>query len=104
MAIVHATKDTFDSLVAEGVCLVDFWAPWCGPCRMVGIALEELEDELPFVSIVKVNVDEEPELAERFDVNGIPDLYYYKDGKVVTHCPGSVPADEIREQLAKLLY
>lgn len=103
MAIVHATKENFDSLVEKGVCLVDFWAPWCGPCRMVGAALEELENELPDVTIVKVNVDEEGELAQRFEISAIPDLYYYKDGEAVNHCLGAAPADEIREELSKLL-
>ncbi|MBR1779833.1 MAG: thioredoxin family protein [Oscillospiraceae bacterium] len=104
MATIHATEENFDALVAEGVVLVDFWAPWCGPCKLLARELEELEDELPFVNIVKVDVDQCPALAERFHVNGIPDLYFYQDGQVVTHGPGAIPYEEIREQIARMLY
>lgn len=103
MAIVHANEENFDALVGEGVVLVDFWASWCGPCRMMGNVLEELEGELPSVTIVKVNVDENPKLAERFNISAIPDLYFYKDGEVVSHSLGAVPADEIREKLDGIL-
>lgn len=104
MATIYATEDNFDALVAEGVVLVDFTATWCGPCKLLARVLEELEDELPFVSIVKVDIDQCPGLVDRFHVNGVPDLYYYKDGQVVTHSPGAAPGDEIRAQLAELLY
>ena len=104
MATVYATEENFESLVAEGVVLVDFTATWCGPCKMLAKSLEEIEDELPFINIVKVDVDQCPKLAERFHVTGVPDLYYYKDGQVVSHGPGAVPDDEIKAQLAELLY
>ncbi len=104
MAIIHATEENFDALVADGVVLVDFWATWCGPCKLLARELEELEDEMPFVNIVKVDIDQYPKLAERFHVSGIPDLFYYKDGQAVTHQLGAVPREEIKAKLAELLY
>ncbi len=104
MAIMHAAEENFDALVAEGVVLVDFWATWCGPCKLLARELETLEDEMPFVDIVKVDVDQCPSLAKRFYVESVPDLYYYKDGQVVTHQLGAAPVEEIKAKLAELLY
>ena len=104
MATIYATEENFDSLISEGVVLVDFTATWCGPCKMLARVLEELEDELPFLNIVKVDVDQCPGLADRFHVNGVPHVFYYKDGQVASHGPGAVPGDEIKAQLAELLY
>ncbi len=104
MAIIHATDQTFDSMVADGVALVDFTAVWCGPCKMLGKVLEGLEDEIPFVNIVKVDVDECPKLRERFQIDAVPQVFYYKDGEVVDHEIGAAGEDEIREKLANLLY
>ena len=104
MATIYATDETFDDLVSEGVVLVDFTATWCGPCKMLAKVLEELEDELPFVNIVKVDVDQCPGLTQRFRIDAVPHVYYYKDGQEVTHGPGAVDGDELRAQLAELLY
>lgn len=104
MATIYATDETFDSLVAEGVVLVDFTATWCGPCKLLGKILEELEDELSFVNIVKVDVDQCPNTAKRFRVDAVPHLYFYKDGHWISHGPGPLGGDEIRAHLAELLY
>lgn len=104
MAITYATDETYNGLVKEGVVLVDFFGQTCVPCVMVARALEEIDDELPFVNIVKVDVDECPKTAKEFKINGIPDIYYYKDGKVVSHEAGAVDTDYIKERLAELLY
>lgn len=104
MAIQYATDETYSDLVKEGVVLVDFFGKTCGPCKMLAVVLEELEDEFPFLNIVKVDVDDCPETAKQFNINGIPDLYYYKDGQIVTHETGFGSKDMVLSSLAKILY
>lgn len=80
--IIDLTKDSFKDAVAEGLTLVDFWAPWCGPCRMQTPVLEQLAGKVEGrVRIAKVNVDEEPNLAAEFSIRSIPALILFKDGK-----------------------
>ncbi len=88
MAVV-VTKDNFTENVAQGVSLLDFWAPWCGPCKMQLPIVEELSEELKgTATIAKVNVDEEPELASQFGVMSIPTLILFKDGQPVDKLVG----------------
>jgi thioredoxin 1 len=81
---INLTNDSFESTVAEGVSVVDFWAPWCGPCRMVAPILDELSSEYEGkAKICKVNTDEEQDLAVKFGIRSIPTILFLKDGKVV---------------------
>ena len=94
MATVAATDDTFDTEVKEAdiPVVVDFWAEWCGPCKQIGPALEELSDELDGkVKIVKVNVDENPNSPAQLGVRGIPALFLFRDGQVVSNKTGAAP-------------
>jgi thioredoxin 2 len=84
--------------------LVDFWAPWCGPCRMVSPALAQLAGEKPGqIKLVKVNVDEAPRLQQRFGVQSIPTLMVFRDGKVVSRQTGAAPAPALRNWLDESL-
>jgi thioredoxin 2 len=91
--LVNATDDTFDvEAAAAPAVLVDLWAPWCGPCRVVGPILEELTREYAGrIKVVKVNVDENPATAERFQAFSIPTMVVIKDGRVVDRIVGAMP-------------
>lgn len=78
-----------------GITIVDFWADWCGPCRMIAPILEELDREVADVTVMKVNVDKEPALADRFGINAIPTLIFFKDGQLVKQKTGLYPRDAL---------
>jgi len=98
MALIEGNKDNFKDNTASGTVLLDFHADWCGPCQMLRPTLEELADSVP-ETILSINIDDEPELAERFSVEGIPCLVALKDGKEVSRSVGVLPL----KKLIKLL-
>ena len=101
MAISHLSTADFDAVTSEGLVLVDFWATWCGPCRMQAPILEKLDAELGgSVKICKVDVDEEPALAQRFGVMSIPTLVAMKNGQVLNTRVGVQSADALKAMLA----
>ena len=97
MAVKVITKENFHAEVLEASqpVLIDFWASWCGPCRMLSPLVEEIAEEHPEIKVGKVNVDEQPELAQQFEVMSIPMLAAFKDGKLLNSSVGVQPKEQI---------
>lgn len=103
MATVKVTDQTFKEQTSKGLVLVDFWAPWCGPCKMIGPVLEELSDEMADkVTITKLNVDENQQTAGQYGVMSIPTLLFFKDGEVVDQVVGFQPKEALEARINHL--
>ena len=100
MSVINLDKNNFKEIVnTDKIVLIDFWAPWCGPCRMVSPIVDEIADEHPEIVVGKVNVDDEAELAQEFGVMSIPTLIVMKDGAIVNQSVGAKPKEQILEML-----
>jgi len=97
MAVKELNAKTFDAEVADGTTLVDFWAAWCGPCRMLAPVIEEISESSVGVKFGKVNISEENELAARFSVMSIPTLILFKNGEEVDRLIGAYPREIIEK-------
>ena len=101
MAVVTITKENFEQEVLQSAkpVLLDFWASWCGPCRMLSPVVDEVAEERTDVKVGKVNVDEQPELAGQFGVMSIPTLLVFEQGKLVRHAVGARPKASVLDLL-----
>ena len=105
-AVVSVTNDTFDEVVikSEGVVMVDFWATWCGPCKIVAPVVEELAKEYEGkATFAKVNTDENSDIAGKYNIRGIPTLMFFKDGKVLDQIVGAVPKAQLKSKIDSFL-
>ena len=96
-----ATNATFDSLIsAPGLVVVDFWATWCGPCRMLSPILDQVEEELAGkITVVKVNVDDAEEIAMRYRIMNIPTLLFFRNGQIVDKTVGAMPKNQLLQKV-----
>lgn len=104
MAIKDINDETFQTEIKEGIVVVDFWAPWCGPCKMIAPVLEELDKEYDGkVKITKLNVDDYPEVAAKFGIMSIPTLLVFKNGEIQDKTTGFQPKEVFQELIEKQL-
>lgn len=104
MSIINLTKDSYHNEVmeTEKVVVIDFWATWCGPCKMMAPIVEEVAKDYPNVKVCKVNVDEEPELSNAFKIVSIPTIVVIKNGEIIDSVVGYRPKEDI-EKIIKLV-
>ena len=94
------TAATFEDKIKDGVTMVDFWAPWCGPCRMIAPVVEELAEDFDGkATIAKVNTDEQQDLAVKYGIRSIPAILFFKDGEVVDQMVGAASKDAFAEKI-----
>jgi len=97
MAELELNSGNFDETISKGKVLVDLWAPWCGPCRMLGPIVSQIAEEHTEITVGKVNVDNEIEIAQRFGVASIPTLLLFNDGKLVNKSVGAISKADMEE-------
>lgn len=101
---IELTQANFEQEIKDGVVLVDFWAPWCGPCKMLSPVIDKLaNDYAGKAKICKVNTDEEGDLATKFGIRSIPSIFFFKNGEVKEQLMGAQPEQTIRQKLDSLL-
>ncbi|WP_305862853.1 thioredoxin [Helicobacter cholecystus] len=101
---IELTKENFTEYTQSGVALVDFWAPWCGPCRMLSPVIDKLAEEYEGkAKICKVNTDEQEELSSQFGIRSIPTMLFFKDGQVVDQMVGATSEQALKDKLNALL-
>lgn len=103
MSNLPEVSTNFDKFIKEGVVVVDFWAPWCGPCKMLGPIFDEVASKLPTAKFGKVNVDDAHELARSYQVRSIPNVCIFKDGQLVDRIVGLCDEDELASTIQKYL-
>lgn len=103
MAVLQATDENFDELKKDGIAIVDFYSTHCGPCRVLLPVLLQIENEMPFINLIKVNTDECPKVASEYKISAVPTVYLVKDGKM-TEYQHSYDPDIIKQALGELLY
>jgi thioredoxin 1 len=102
MEIVDVNDQNFQNEIESGIVLVDFWAPWCGPCRMIAPVLEEISNEIGNkIKIGKLNVDHNPETSRQYNVMSIPTLLLFKDGELVSEMVGYQPKEQLMDIITK---
>ena len=101
---IELTNDNFDATIKEGVSLVDFWAPWCGPCRMIAPVIDELAGDFEGkANICKVNTDEQQDLATKYGVRSIPTILFMKDGEIVDQLVGASSKQALTDKLNSII-
>ena len=100
----HSNMENFEETIsaADGIVLVDFWAQWCGPCKMMASVLDEIEAEHPEITVAKVDVDENPDIASQYQITSIPTLIVFKDGSPAAVSVGFKPKNEIEQMLGDM--
>ncbi len=103
MSLISLTNDNFEESVKEGVSIVDFWAIWCGPCRLMTPVVEDIAKEMPTVKVYKLNVDDYPELTAKFNIMSIPTILIFKDGVEVEQTVGVVSKSVLANKIKNFL-
>ncbi|WP_046216231.1 thioredoxin family protein [Paenibacillus wulumuqiensis] len=104
MSIHAGTPNNYKELVKEGFVIVDFYGESCSPCKMLSKVLDDIDFEMPFVNVVKVNTSQHFELGEEFNIMAVPTVLFYKNNEIVDRHAGLMSAEAIKEKIAKYLY
>jgi len=103
MAVKTFSDDTYEQDISSGVVLVDFWAEWCGPCKLIAPIVEEMANEMPEVTFGKLNVDENQQSAQNLGITAIPTLVVYKNGEIVEKIVGMLPKPQLKTLMEKYI-
>lgn len=104
MSIQIADKNTFKNLIAEDFVVVDFYGTTCVPCKLFSRILEDIEAEIPFLNIVKLNTTENPEIADEYQIAAVPTVHFYKDGQKVAEHVGVMQPEEVKEVISQYMF